>query len=332
MHRRDFLTWASLAGLQLVLPSSAGFANPGSETSQTGLLLDPFFLKHSMGPGHPETPERLKRVESRLQSAEVFEALQVFNTSGSAENLVSLIHTQRHIDSIKARHPVSHEVVCRIIDGASLAADMVMRGDIKNAFCAVRPPGHHAENTGHIEGFCVYNSIAVLARYLQKDHGLKRILIIDWDYHHGNGTESAFYTDPSILFFSSHDQFAYPGTGSPHRTGSGEGEGYNINVHLPCGATDDDIVNAFSSKLLPAAEAFKPEFILISAGFDSRKQDSLGCFDITDDGFRELTRMTMALADKHCQGRIISMLEGGYNLQGNAEATLAHVETLASQL
>ena len=330
MHRREFLKWTSLTGLQLILPSSAGFAYAGSENSQTGLLLDPFFLKHSMGPGHPETPERLKQLESRLESAEIYQALQVFNTSRSAEDLVSLIHTQRHIDSIKAGHPVSHEVVCRIIDGASMAADRVMRGDITNAFCAVRPPGHHAENTGRIEGFCLYNSVAVLARYLQKEHGLKRILIIDWDYHHGNGTESAFYTDPSILFFSSHDQFAYPGTGSPGRTGSGEGEGYNINVHLPCGATDDDIVNAFKSKLLPAAEAFKPEFILISAGFDSRKQDPLGCFDITDDGFRELTRMTMKLADKHCQGRLISMLEGGYNLQGNADATLAHVETLAS--
>jgi acetoin utilization deacetylase AcuC-like enzyme len=330
MHRREFLKWTSLTGLQLILPSSAGFAYAGSENSQTGLLLDSLFLKHSMGPGHPETPERLKQLESRLKSAEIYQALQVFNTSRSAEDLVSLVHTQGHIDSIKARHPVSHEVVCRIIDGASMAADMVMRGDIKNAFCAVRPPGHHAENTGRIEGFCLYNSVAVLARYLQKEHGLKRILIIDWDYHHGNGTESAFYTDPSVLFFSSHDQFAYPGTGSPDRTGSGEGEGYNINVHLSCGATDDDIVDAFTSKLLPAAEAFKPEFILISAGFDSRKQDPLGCFDITDDGFRELTRMTMELADKYCQGRIISMLEGGYNLQGNADATLAHVETLAS--
>ena len=331
MHRRDFLKWTSLTGVQLILPSCAGFTNPGSEIGQTGLLLDSFFLKHSMGPDHPETPERLKRMESRLKSAEVFDSLNVFNTSGSAENLLSLIHTQRHIDSIKALHPVSHEVVCRIIDGACLAADMVMRGTIKNAFCAVRPPGHHAENTGHIEGFCLYNSVAVLARYLQKVHGLKRILIIDWDYHHGNGTQSAFYKDPSILFFSTHDQFAYPRTGSPKWIGSGEGEGYNINVHLPCGATDDDIVNAFSSKLLPAAETFKPEFILISAGFDSRKQDSLGCFDITDDGFRELTRMTMVLAEKHCQGRIISMLEGGYNLQGNADATLAHVETLASK-
>ena len=331
MHRRNFLKWTSLAGLQLVLPSTAGLAYARSENSQTGLLIDSFFLKHSMGPGHPETPERLKAVHSKLKSAEIYEALQVFNTSGSAEDLVSLVHTQRHIDSIKAMRPVSHEVVCRVIDGARLAADMVMRGDITNAFCAVRPPGHHAENTGIIEGFCVYNSIAVLARYLQKEHGLKRILIIDWDYHHGNGTESAFYTDPSILFFSTHDQSAYPGTGSPDRTGSGEGEGYNINVHLPCGATDDDIVNAFRSKLLPAAEAFKPEFILISAGFDSREKDPLGCFDITDDGFIELTRMVMELADKHCQGRIISMLEGGYNLQGNADAVLAHVKTLASK-
>ena len=331
MHRRNFLKWTGLTGLQLVLPSCAGIVHSEPETGQTGLLLDPYFLKHSMGPFHPETPERLKVVEARLKSADIFEALHTFKASGSAENLVSLVHTQQHINSIKNKRPLSHEVVCRIIDGATLAADMIMRGDLKNTFCAVRPPGHHAENTGIIEGFCVYNSIAVLARYLQKEHGLKRILIIDWDYHHGNGTESAFYTDPSILFFSTHDQFAYPGTGSPDRTGSGEGEGYNINVHLPCGATDDDIVNAFRSKLLPAAEAFKPEFILISAGFDSRKQDPLGCFDITDDGFIELTRMTMELADKHCQGRIISMLEGGYNLQGNADAVLAHVKTLASQ-
>ncbi|MEX2516947.1 MAG: histone deacetylase, partial [Gammaproteobacteria bacterium] len=159
---------------------------------------------------------------------------------------------------------------------------------------------------------------------------LERILIVDWDYHHGNGTEAAFYDDPGVLFFSTHDINAYPGTGHSGDTGSGAGKGYTINVPLGCGATDADIIAAFRDRLLPAATDFKPEFILISAGFDSRESDLLGCYDITDAGFAELTRMMLELADQHCAGRLVSILEGGYNLQGNASAAAAHVGELVT--
>jgi acetoin utilization deacetylase AcuC-like enzyme len=199
---------------------------------------------------------------------------------------------------------------------------------VKNAFCASRPPGHHARNTGQEEGFCYFNHIAIAARYLQQQ-GYQKILIVDWDYHHGDGTEWAFYDDPTVLCFSTHDMFSYPGTGSPSRTGTGAGEGFNINVHLPCESGDAEIKAAFEKLLIPAATAFEPDFILVSAGFDSRKDDLLGCFDITDAGFAELTQIVKNLALQHCQGRLVSVLEGGYNLEGNASAMLAHLTALS---
>ncbi|MCG8380467.1 MAG: histone deacetylase, partial [Proteobacteria bacterium] len=158
--------------------------------------------------------------------------------------------------------------------------------------------------------------------------GLNKILIIDWDYHHGNATETMFYDDPSVLFFSTHDFYAYPGTGHPDRKGSGAGEGYNINIHLPCGTTDEKIIDVFNKVLLPVADSFKPDMVLVSAGFDSRKDDLLGCFNITDNGFIELTRIVMQIAKQHCNGKLVSILEGGYNPSGNARAVVAHVKTL----
>ena len=207
-----------------------------------------------------------------------------------------------------------------------------MAGQVKNAFCASRPPGHHATNTGREEGFCFFNHVAIAARYAQQQYGLKKILIADWDYHHGNGTEWAFYDDPSVLFFSTHDMYAYPGTGLPERTGNGKGEGFNINVHLPCGSGDEEILSAFEQYLLPAAEAFQPDLILLSAGFDSRIDDPLGCHNITDDGFQTLTRLMMQLADKYCQGRLVSVMEGGYQVSGLQQAVLAHVKALSGRM
>jgi acetoin utilization deacetylase AcuC-like enzyme len=199
-------------------------------------------------------------------------------------------------------------------------------------FVLLAPPGHHAMNTGQEEGFCYYNHIAIAARYAQQVYKLKKILIIDWDYHHGNGTEWAFYSDPSVLFFSTHDMNNYPGTGSPARTGEGDGVGFNINVHLKCGATDDDIIKAFKDNLLPAADDFKPDLILISAGFDSRQDDLLGCHKITDKGFTQLTHIVKSIAANHCDGKIVSLLEGGYNIEGNASAVVAHVEALTKSI
>jgi acetoin utilization deacetylase AcuC-like enzyme len=183
-------------------------------------------------------------------------------------------------------------------------------------------------NTGMEEGFCYYNNVAIAARYAQEVLGFGRVLIVDWDYHHGNGTQDAFYSDPSVLFFSTHNAFAYPQTGDPLLSGEGAGKGYNINVHLECGSGDSQFLTALDERLMPAAGDFEPEFVLISAGFDSRRGDPLGCFDITDNGFAEATKRVMAIADTHAQGRIVSALEGGYNVEGVGMAATAHIAAL----
>lgn len=200
--------------------------------------------------------------------------------------------------------------------------------NLNNVFCLTRPPGHHALNTGREEGFCYYNTIAIAARYAQKEYGFKKILIVDWDYHHGNATEAMFYDDPDVLYFSTHDQYAYPGTGDPAKRGSGKGLGYNINVHLPCGTDDKKIIDVYQNILLPAAEDFAPDMILISAGFDSREEDLLGCFDVTDEAYITMTNIVMQIANKYCDGRLVSTLEGGYNLQGITDAVTVHMKTL----
>jgi acetoin utilization deacetylase AcuC-like enzyme len=217
------------------------------------------------------------------------------------------------------------------------AVEAVHDGTVRNAFCAVRPPGHHSHNntanydgTCGGEGFCYYSNVAIAARYAQS-LGYTNVLICDWDYHHGNGTEWAFYTDPSVFFFSTHNMNAYPGTGDPARTGALDGAGYNLNVHLDMGAADQEAYNAWDIGLAEAmgAVGFTPDFVILSAGFDSRVDDTLGTLALTDAGFAGLTARAMAIADQHCGGRIVSCLEGGYNVDGVGRATCAHVATLA---
>jgi acetoin utilization deacetylase AcuC-like enzyme len=192
----------------------------------------------------------------------------------------------------------------------------------------MRPPGHHALNTGQEEGFCFFNNVAIATRYAQEVFKRQKVLIVDWDFHHGNGTEAAFYEDPTVLYFSTHYALAYPGTGHPDKEGNGPGLGFNINVHMPCGASDDDIIDVFKTVLVPRADSFKPDFVLISAGFDGRTKDKLGCFDISDEGFAALTRIVMDIAHAHCGDKIVSVLEGGYTPEDLAGAVHAHVSTL----
>jgi acetoin utilization deacetylase AcuC-like enzyme len=213
------------------------------------------------------------------------------------------------------------------VGGVLNAVDAVMRGDVRNAFCAVRPPGHHATPDRGM-GFCIFNSVAIAARHLQKSHGLHRVLIVDWDYHHGNGTQDTFYKDGTVMLFDTHHFGAYPGTGSVEETGEGPGRGAIINVPMTPGAGDAEFVEAFRAKLVPAARAFKPDFILISAGFDSMRDDVLGMFDITPAGYEQMTKIVVELADELCHGRVVSVLEGGYRLDGLAESVAAHVNVL----
>ena len=254
--------------------------------------------------------------------------IREINLKTKEKNWVKTIHSNFHIKSLKSKYPIGEKSSLTAVKGCLQGIDEIMKNRHKNIFCAVRPPGHHALNTGKHEGFCFYNHIAISAKYIQNKYKLRKVLIIDWDYHHGNSTELFFYNDPSVLFFSTHDANAYPRTGSPDRTGSGKGKGYNVNIHLPCGTTDKKIISTYENKLVKKANIFKPDFILISAGFDSRKDDPLGCFDISDKGFKTLTTIALQIAEKHCNGRLLSILEGGYNVEGNAKAAVTHIETL----
>ncbi len=297
-------------------------------TPGTGWFYTDDFLMHRTHEQHPESYQRLLAITQRMQADRLWHELHHFQPDQPIYPHILKVHTPSHIDAIMHHHKRTGQVASRVVSAAVAATDKVCAGQLRNAFCASRPPGHHALNTGREEGFCYFNAVAVAARYAQAVHQVERILIIDWDYHHGNGTELAFYEEPGVLFFSTHNRYAYPGTGHPERTGSGKGRGYNINVHLGCGSTDAAIMAAFQHHLIPAAERFAPQLILISAGFDSRAGDRLGCFAVTDAGFRQLTRLVMALAAQYSESRIVSVLEGGYTPAGLANAVHAHVSGL----
>lgn len=305
-------------------------ATPG-QAAGTALIYDARYLDHELirpnGSRPPEIPERLVRMRAELEARGLIEATVPVAPSVDPLLRIRAHHTGEHVDSVR-QLGVSATVAELAVSGALTGVDVVAEGRARNVFCAIRPPGHHANNTGAEEGFCYYSNAAIAARYAQEIHGHERVLVIDWDYHHGNATQNAFYDDPSVLFFSSHDWNAYPGTGDPSLAGEGEGTGLNINVHLECGARDADMLRYWDNALSPAVAAFDPDFVIVSAGFDSRRDDLLGCFDLTDDAFRRMTRLAMDYADSCCEGRLVSLLEGGYNLDGTALAAAAHVETL----
>jgi len=328
MKRREFLDYSakSVLVIGVILNPVKNIVMAG--VTQTGLVLDDSFKYHHISPDHPESPDRYYTIKQQFAEQELLSKMVKIKPLLNVDTWLKLVHTDDHINSIKQANTETHKNVSLATGGVLAAVDQVCTGKLKNAFCATRPPGHHARNTGKEEGFCYYNHIAIAARYAQQKYHLKKILIVDWDYHHGNGTEETFYSDPDVLFFSTHDYYAYPGTGDPSKNGKDAGAGFNINVHLDCGAGDTEIIQAFETQLLPAADKFKPDLILVSCGFDSRVDDLLGCHKVTDEGFMQLTSMVMDLADRHCQGRLISVMEGGYNINGNAKAAAAHVAAL----
>lgn len=323
LNRRQFLKLST----SVVLASNA---HADDRLNKTGLVIDDRFLKHKISNAHPESPARYNAIKQHLLAENLHKQLTLIKPNVDAEVWLTKIHSTEHINKLKSNQPVPYKNALLATAGVLAAIDSVCMGKVNNAFCASRPPGHHATNTGKEEGFCYFNHVAIGARYAQEHYQLTKILIIDWDYHHGNGTEWAFYSDPTVLYFSTHDMFAYPGTGLPERTGEGKGKGFNINVHLGCGATNEDFMTAFKEKLLPAADEFAPELVLISAGFDSRQDDLLGCHNITDQGFVALTEIVKMIADRHAGGKIVSVLEGGYNIEGNANAVIAHIQALSS--
>ena len=309
---------------------------------QTALLADPIYREHLKGRQHPERPERFVAVLQALQKAGLADRMLRVESRAATEEELLLCHTREYLrvakqDVESGWHflstgdtditPNSWDVASRAVGGVLNAVDTVMSGQARNAFCAVRPPGHHA-NAGRGMGFCLFNNVAIAARHAQRKHGVGRVMIVDWDVHHGNGTQDIFYADPSVVFFSTHQWPLYPGTGRADETGTGKAEGTTINVPLPAGSGRREILGAVENLLLPAAERFRPELLLISAGFDSRIGDLLGRFTLTDHDFADLTRVVMGIADRHAGGRVVSMLEGGYTLEGLASAAVAHVESL----
>ncbi len=325
VYKREFIKFSLLNSLLFLFPK---FYSKASTKKNTKVLTNLIFLEHQIFAGHPEKPDRIKYILDYLKKSKNSSLLEIINTKRDVQKWIREIHLDHHINTLKKFHPLAEKVSRYAVKVCLTGVDKIISKESKNIFCAVRPPGHHALNTGKDEGFCYYNHIAISAKYIQKKYKLKKILIVDWDYHHGNSTEYFFYNDPSILFFSTHDQFAYPGTGSPKRRGEGKGLGFNINVHLPCKTKDKEIIKVFNKKLVPNVHKFKPDFILISAGFDSRINDNLGCFDLSDNCFRQLTKILVKLSKLYCNNRILSILEGGYNLDGNAKATLTHIDEL----
>ena len=306
------------------------------------LLADPVCREHDTGRGHPESPRRFDAVVEALDTAGLREKMLALDPREITRDDLLLAHTAEYValaeheirsgseqlstgDTTVSRH--SWEAALAAAGSALAAVDAVVAGKVARAFCAVRPPGHHA-SADHGMGFCIFNNIALAARHAQRRHGIARVLIVDWDVHHGNGTQDIFYEDGSVFFFSTHQSPWYPGTGRADETGSGAGQGTTLNCPLPAFSGRKEIFACFEEKLLPAMEKFRPEFVLISAGFDSRAEDPLGHFLLADEDFADLTRLVAGVAERHAGGRIVSLLEGGYNLRGLASAATAHVQAL----
>jgi len=311
----------------------------------TALFADPRCREHLAGvQHHPERPERFDAVMDGLRQARLLDRLEPLAARTATEDELRLCHTPEYLQTAKRdvatgyHHlttgdteitPNSWDIALLATGGVLNAVDAVVTGRARNAFCAVRPPGHHATPTRGM-GFCIVNHIAIGARYAQRRHGLERVLIVDWDVHHGNGTQDIFYSDPSVFFFSTHQWPLYPGTGRADETGAGPGKGYTMNFPFPAGSGRNEILGAIENSMIPAADRFRPDLVMISAGFDSRIDDLLGRFTLTDRDFADLTRTVMGIAEKHAGGRLVSVLEGGYTLSGLASAAAAHVEALAS--
>lgn len=308
---------------------------------KTGIVRDNRYMEHDMGMGHPECPQRLEAIYRMLDQDMKDSLINV--PVREAENTELLyVHAPRYIDQIAATDGIdstyldpdtqtsagSYRAALLAAGGLCEAVRLVNAGELDNAFALVRPPGHHAEKSRAM-GFCLFNNVAIAAMYAREQLGLERVLIADWDVHHGNGTQHSFESDDSILYFSTHQYPHYPGTGSYGEIGSGKGVGYTVNVPLPTGYGDGDFVSIYNRVLKPVALEYKPDLILVSAGFDIYFRDPLSSMNVSPDGFAGLTRTLMDLADECCGGKMVITLEGGYHIDGQRDSVKAVLQELA---
>ena len=297
----------------------------------------PSFLTHDTGLGHPENAQRLRSIDTVLSRPE-FASLVKKEAPRAEIGQILRVHTQTATDKVFASipeygihyldpdtpvSPGSGEAAIRAVGAVCAAVDAVFAGDAQNAFCGIRPPGHHAESS-HAMGFCLFNNIAIAAEHARHSHGIRRVAIIDFDVHHGNGTQHIFANHKEVLYASTHQHPWYPGTGSSGETGVGN----VFNAPLPAGSGGSEFRAAMEGKILPAVDQFKPELILVSAGFDAHKNDPLGDLRLDEDDFAWITRELLSLAGRHCGGKLVSALEGGYNLEALGESVGAHVREL----
>ncbi len=310
----------------------------------TGFFYHPDFLKHDTGPGHPERSERLVAILDKLKKENLLEKLVQPAFEPATLEALSLVHDVDYLNflaktEIKDFFALDPDTTgsnqswraAKLAAGAVLqAVAEVRKGNLKNAFCAVRPPGHHAERDRAM-GFCFLNNAAVAAAHLIEEFNSNRILIVDWDAHHGNGTQNIFYADPKVFYYSSHQYPFYPGTGAAFETGEGPGKGTTLNVPLSAGSGDGEFLAGLKEKLIPAAEKYRPEFIIISAGFDAHAADPLAELKVTDEGFEEAARLVKKLAEEVCGGKLVSVLEGGYDLEALAANVYNHLKILSEE-
>ncbi len=313
-------------------------------SGKVGIVLDRRFEDHHAGPGHPESAARLAAIRSGLAHSGIMQNLTILPPREADMRWIELVHQRSYIDRVLQACskgyeyigqadcgicPASYQVALLAVGGVLSAIDAVMAGSIDRAFCAVRPPGHHAEYHRAM-GFCLFNNIAIAARYLQQHHKLEKIFILDWDVHHGNGTQHTFQADPTVFYCSLHQDPStlYPGTGFAGERGLDAGQGFTLNLPMPAGAGSEQYRQAFQEAVLPAIDDFEAQFILISTGFDAHADDPLAMINLTEQDYYWFTQQVLRAADDHCSGRMVTVLEGGYNLQVLPGCTERHLQGL----
>jgi len=348
MNRRDFIKGLAagaaltLAGCPRREEDRRGWDLPPFTGGKTGLVADPIYLRHRSVGDHVETPARYASIIAALRAAGLEPRLTRLAPRAATVGELGMCHREGYIRTVQREVKAgrkhlstggtylcarSFEVALRAAGGLFAAVDAVMQAKVRNAFCVVRPPGHHA-GPGKGMGFCIFSNIALAARYAQRRHGIRRVAIVDWDVHHGNGTQHIFEDRADVLYVSLHQSPHYPGTGSSVERGSGEGTGYTLNLALEAGAGDEEYIEAFDAHVIPTLQQYAPELILVSAGFDAHWRDPLAGMNVSFDGYHAMTQRLLSCAARSAGGRIVHLLEGGYDLSGLVEGMTAVADLL----